>query len=367
MITLDYNIELATDRCTAVCTLDLVNATDRDLEKVANYILYGKTPKGEALPEAKEITPQHSNWGPKKHQSLDELMENVMFDETSLRPLSTRSPYLKGKPKISREKDKGIPGMAALWFEIDSVAEQLKKEEEENGKTLKASHMRHLLIDLRKEQYHLKDLFEPNIHFVAPMSNSFQEIDWASDSGYLLPDGSWHVVAEHTIDLTNPTHIYHVLENYSALRKQCAENPLAPTRWLLHAVERLVEKAHLAPIRKHILVRKIDKMQNEQISEEITKIFGVDYAFNYISTIWAKEICGDIAEAGITDREEYAARKLPHKWKTCIKCHTRKLKTDKFFAYKKNTFDGLSPVCRECQREVRRGYGNKAKNNTEEL
>ncbi len=356
-IELDYNIVSAEDRCAKVHELvpQLTNANPTTLEKVANYILYGKSANGNKLPEAKEITPKHSTWRRKEPESLDSLMENVLFDEQTLSPIGKRSIYVNPKPTISRERDGDVPGMAQLWEAIDLTESQLRAEEL-NGKTLKAYYLRHLLIDLRKEQYTLKALFHPTISSAPSFgSGAAHEIDWFSDAGYPIDHGNgeweWHTVAEHTVDFTNPKHIYHILDNYSALRHQVYDTPNTPTAYLLHAIECLVEKTHLAPSRYYILVRKVDHASNEKIVDELAAKFGLHYATNYISTIWTKEICGAIARTAQVDKDEWLARNHPEKWKTCIRCHKPKLRDLRFFAIKNNAHDGLNPICKECQKK----------------
>lgn len=371
-IELDYNIVSAEERCSAVTALvekgAFAKATNSQLEKAANYILYGKSPSGKPLPQAKEISTKHSTWKRKQPESLDALMENVLFDEQTVRPFDSRSPYTNPKPTIDHEKDADIPGMQDLWAAIENT-KQLYESEKECGKSLRAYYLRHLLIDLRKEQYLLKEMFKPTLHFNSPiLTLKYQGINWFSDTGYAHPplevntknhyigpdEWEWHSVGEHTIDFTNPIHIYHILENYSSLAQQIHGNPLCSTYLLLRAVECLVDKTPLTPVRKHILIRKIDKISNEQIAHELQMFYNTTYAVNYISTIWKREICGAIANTGKIDFDETIAQKKPEKWKTCIKCHARKLKDNRFFVPKREAFDGFAPICRECQKKEKK-------------
>lgn len=367
-IELDYNVVTAEERCAVVNNLSLNGATERDLERVANYILYGKTAKGNALPEAKAISAKHSTWKRREPESLDALLENIAFDESVLKPMGSKSIYTKPKPTISREKDKDIPGMEQLWEAIDTVNE-LYENEKAIGKSLRAYYLRHTLIDLRKEQYYLKDLFKPTINPMKVIGHEPQEIEWNGSSGYAQTfcnvaftsdgilryrgeeDWEWHTVAEHDFDFTNASHIYHLLDNYSSLKMQVQDHPTSNTSFLLYAIEKLIDKTPFSPNRMHILIRKIDHAPNEVIVKELIEQFSLKYANNYISTIWTKEICGAIAKTGIIDKEEWQARNHPEKWKTCIRCKKSKLKDNRFFAKKKNTHDQLSPICKNCQKE----------------
>lgn len=179
------------------------------LEKLADYILYGKnSQKLTNLVQQKRILkPQtiHSSYNKKTAESLEALQESPDFHtrEASLRPYEEKNSYTNPRPQICRPSadganpgDSWIPGMVELWDSIDRIERQLKiyqgkiapqTVEEQSILTewddLKAYRKKHLLIDLRKHQYYLKNSYCPLI----PAHHSFPHttpINWFSNAGY---------------------------------------------------------------------------------------------------------------------------------------------------------------------------------------
>ena len=87
------------------------------LENLGNYILYGKDQETNRSPvQDKEISikPRYSSYSRPEPLAIDELVQNVYFDERALKPLGyTR--YPQQKETIDREADSHIPGMEELW------------------------------------------------------------------------------------------------------------------------------------------------------------------------------------------------------------------------------------------------------------
>ena len=189
-LNLDYNIELASERCNAINRLvseqESHKFTSKQLETMANYVLYGKSESGAKLAVAREIVPKHTTWRRKQPDSLDELMDNILFDEQTVKPAFTRSIYTNPKPVIDRETDHTIPGMTQLWRAIDDLEAFYHEVKAQSGRSINAYYLRHTLIALRKEQYHLKDIHRPPIQFMRTnyAVSAPQEFDWNGDSGY---------------------------------------------------------------------------------------------------------------------------------------------------------------------------------------
>lgn len=355
---LDYSIPTAKERCQISHTLPLESYTPTQLEKVANYILFGKTEDGKALKLAKQIETKKSTYKRKSDNSLEELMEKPTFHEADVSTELKRSIYLNPKPTVSRKTDGDIPNMVELWETIDQV--KALHEAEEDG--LKKYYLKHALIDLRKEQYYLKDLFKPTINFLNPLKTPVTEWDWFANSGYAkepfdftmqngVPtytgekDWEWVDLCEHTLDFTNKDHIYHLLNNYSALRQHFYDEPWAQMNIILDMLENLIEDTPLSRPHKHILIKKIDQEFNEVIAQELLDNFEVHYGVNYISTVWKHTICGKIANFAKL-REEL---KPSIKDKKCIQCHKRKPRTTDFFRRNSRKPDGLNSTCIKCE------------------
>lgn len=187
---------------------NLENASvQAQLEGLANYILYGKNKETNtnAIQDKKiTITTKYSTYAKKKDTSLDELIANPAFNETSVKDLYVRNTYTNPRnpihrptyDKLGNELDPGdgdLPTMRDLWCSIDRMERQLHlvtgKEEPTEGEvvpqwtSLQLYKMRHWLIDLRKHQYYVREAYVKQI----PSRSSFSErsyIDWGSNSGY---------------------------------------------------------------------------------------------------------------------------------------------------------------------------------------
>lgn len=51
--------------------------------------------------------------------------------------------------------------------------------------------LKHNLIDMRRQQYYLKDAYKPTLHFSQVDKPRAQFIDWSSDATYWMPLDEW--------------------------------------------------------------------------------------------------------------------------------------------------------------------------------
>lgn len=190
--------------------------TSEELEMIGNYILWGKNPEtGLNAQQEGSVTidTKHKTWDKAEAQveSLDELMELPTFNEATLSPLHA-VPTKVVKETFSRKEalakcpEHLVPTLTDLFRRIDELdlalnyydlehgrrkkpprSELLALFTEEEQQALAASastwnqfqylKRRHLLVELRREQYTLRDSYrEPvmitGIHTVDPNDHS---------------------------------------------------------------------------------------------------------------------------------------------------------------------------------------------------
>lgn len=377
----------------------------KQLEGLANYILYGKNPaKSMNLVQQKKITIQakYSSFRRKGDDSLEELMEHPSFDEATLREYGEHNCYSKPKQTITRTKydpttlaitdigDGWIPGMQELWDAIDGLERKLAlyqgKELPEEGETIpkwdsyQEFKIKHWIIDLKKHQYYLRDSYctpiPPHHSFPQPSS-----IDWNSDSKYpvRIPliqartspcyelidshDGEdensfvecFKVVRKHTIDLENPNHIYHLLEYYDVLKKSSWDDLNGQMKYILFTLEEIGERTELSDVYADILDLKVIKWSNERIRAYIHEKYGINYNANYISTIYKRNICERLAKTATIMRKEWENRNNPDAWKVCSCCHKTYLRDPYYFIRKSVSKDQLTARCKACDKKIRTG------------
>ena len=371
-------------------------STQQELETIANYILYGKDPKtNKNVCQQKQIQIKaaHSSYARKEPESLDAILEDPNYSELDLHPISVNLHTKKVKPKIDRELDKDIPGMQELWHSIDALAKQVSVLKENGELGLEYYRKNHLLIELRREQFTLKDSFKKEVLCFGYHGGGGPPASLSCDTGYLIDwetelkyslfqqehykdsellcaiaknqenlarakiahgiDWEWREVSENQVDLRNPQHVYGVAENYSILKENSYEQLGADAKFLLWEFEDAVERAHLDKVRRAILIWKIDKLTNLQIASRLYDEFGISYGENYISTIFTKNVCGKIAEAAQVLYDEYRYKNDESKFKICTTCGNRLLRDTRFFIKKSSSPDGLASRCKECDKKLR--------------
>ena len=473
------------------------------LEKLADYILYGKnSQKLTNLVQQKRILkPQtiHDSYNKKKAESLEALQESPDFpaQEANLKSYEEKNSYTNPRPTIKRPSADGtdpgdslIPGMIELWDSIDRIERQLRiwhgqlqpatAEEKLIPTTwsgLLAYRKNHLLIDLRKHQYYLKNSYRPPIpaHHTFPHSTP---INWFSNAGYwteaigdrfeedykehsthhamptriveftesvrtdigknstvssrtlqppmparaytggtyydctnklpsyyaVLPTANsgnhisspfsslwhflcasgeniredkwysymtyggiqfriqknycfarleyWRPIKQHTLDLTNPEHIYQLFEHYSSLKESSYDDLNGQMKYILMTLDDLQDDSELTLIQQHILDRKVLKYTNERIKNELKQLYNVSYNVNYISTLY-KNTCKQIAETATIQQLKFDNRANPSMWKTCTCCGKRLLRDAHFFVRKKENRDGFAARCKKCDKLIR--------------
>lgn len=237
-LSLDWTLETAVERTDFLETY-LANRTvplsESDLEMCGNYLLWGRGPNGlNAEQEGYvQLERRNSTWASSANtrqvSSIEELTENPTFDEAQFHSLADTI-YKTPKPNFSREEclrkapPEFIPMLRDLFGRIDRVELSIGFYDRAHGKrktdlpeclTRKFSpeelfdleeralswtnsqylKKKHLLVELRREQYTIKDSFSnslmarPTNKFVEEVSPTFCGPESAEDGFLVLPIG----------------------------------------------------------------------------------------------------------------------------------------------------------------------------------
>lgn len=392
MLKLDFTIITAQDREKFIAELlqnKTIQYTQKEIETMGNYILYGKDSEdGSSCVDRKEvqIATKYSSYKKKEPESLESLLENPNFNEGIF--IKHNNHHKTIKPTIDREKDADIPTIQELWKEIDRIKYRLDvstgKIQDDTVKKLEGLQlykMKHYLIDLRRQQFYLKDIFKPQIlqygssaHPTLPTEET--ELPWGlegsdydiaplgvitiNDKRFYSPreveekDYHYNKDAKYLIDFRNPEHIYLLFENYYDMWTYGEDKPECILSDIVKTLDFYTARADLSETRQFILECKKLKMRNEEIRVKLNNKFGLTHTANYISTIWKQNICGDIADAAILHYDYYLNRDNQFVWKRCNKCGEIKLKDTREFVRKTRSSDGLSGRCKKCDKESRK-------------
>ena len=374
---------------------------ESELELFSNYILYGKDEDGTSIVDRKEvqIATKYNTYKKKADQSLEELSEMPGFNE-SVALNNTPIQYKTKKVKFDREKSKDIKELYPLFEQIDDINNLLQAYEnklehtEENEKyyerakqltAQKVYKMKHLLVELRREQYTIRDFYHPTlqplpVHAAYRGGEQDDSIPWQEGDFEVAPlgfyyhglkrfedplradekDYKFNNEAKIILDFRNPEHLYSIFDMWLELETATIDNPESSLIPLLNTVKFYVEHSPLTDEQRDILYYKIHKIPNSEIANIINKKYNTNHTLNYISTIYKQKICTEIASYVSFHYDEYLARNDQFRWKKCITCGKVKLKDPRNFVRKVRSSDGLANRCKECDKIYRDTKGGKA-------
>ena len=395
---------------------------EEELEMMGNYILWGRDLDGQNAEQKGlvQLERRNTTWTANQNVgSLDELLETPTFNESELR--QPNSPvYKTPKQNFSREEalHRAPPHiydvLTDLFRRIDTLDVQINFYELEHGKrknpprdsllnafttdeleSLKARtkkwnqrtylKRRHLLVELRREQYTYRDFYAepitlhpapPNwdlenltldaeipvyplgLHNTSPLFFPFSQICAQSQSPTFRTQidalNIPYNKSNFSIDFRDPEQIYILLTQYDDLSDTAAalnENhtpTLIPQ--LLTTLEYYISNATLSPLQRDILSLKRSSSKNLDIVNYINSTYNKTYTANYISTIYRKKILPTIAEAALYHEKLYYALNDPSNFKQCSTCKTYYLRSEDNFVRKSRARDGFANRCKSCDK-----------------
>lgn len=359
--------------------------TQKELETIANYILYGKDENdGESVVDKKEvqIDTKYGSYKKKRPESLDELMESPGFNENNFTKTNI---YKKEKPKIDRERDKDVPGIQELWKTIDHYQHLIDvsdgKVEDPTARKLtdlEKYKYKHFIIDLRRQQFLLKDTIKPVLFFGTPIhevSGTPFSIDWDNGEDFAIKplgllssnpkrfnnifeleehDYQYNRDAKFILDFTNPDHIYQLIEFYEDFIIAAEGHPESLLDDIMETLDFYISKAELTEPQLEILNLKKKKYPNLIIQQVLKDKYNVTHSTNYISTIYKQKVCGLIAEAAQLHYDMYMERENKGAWKKCNQCGELKLLDSRVFMRKSRSSDGYNNKCKICCKKNRK-------------
>ena len=402
-----------------------------ELETMADYLLWGKDEKGKnGKQNGLELKSKHGTWDKSPVDSLDQLMEQPTFNESALSALGTTQ-FRTKKEVFSREDAlaQASPivrdSFLAIFSQIDKLdfmtaqwdlnhgkrtkpirAELVRRfsPEEISAMQEKVTHwnqykylkMRHELVELRREQYTLRDSYKktiyvaPDDYYEEPVTHEFDvEINVLplglkhKEETAALVFRAWHELDPGTytdselqlisnlywekqrfapstsqmwVDFRELEHVYQLLNFQNELNEIVPEKTVESNlAVLLDTLQFYVDQAELTDIQREILDMKLHKKKNTDIAWDINHKYGKTYTSNYISTIFRQRIIPRINDAAKYHEKVISNIFFPEEFKTCCHCGETMLRDPVNFTRKSRATDGFSSRCKKCEREARQG------------
>ena len=434
---LDFSLETTTEREAFISNylrsprFETTPPTNADLELMADYILWGKDSTGLSAVQQGEIEIETKNgtWGAQpKTESLDALLESVTFNENTIQTPTLARPK-KVREVFNREQalndcpDFLRQTLEDLFIRIDTLelginfydlahnkrtkpprAQLLNRFTPDQQDEIQAAaekwpqytylKKRHELVEMRREQYTLRDSFSSTLqtsqtpmneqsprvsHFAAEIpvyplglwdstsrtSLIFRPFSQLIPANYteaelrLVSDLIWEIGTHSEkdkiwFDFANLEHVYELFRQWCEINDAAADSDIESTlRPLIKTAQYYAEMANLPPAYKEILDLKIQKHGNQEIASAINKKFGKTYTANYISTIFRQKAIVKINETAQLHRRIVENLFFEEEFKTCTKCGRTLLRDPVYFMHKSRSNDGYATRCKECEKEDR--------------
>lgn len=416
--------------------------TPSELETIGNYLLWGKDPiTGLNAQQEGLLTIETKNgtWNKDSQvESLDGLLEQPTFNEASLSPLGENTikvnkevfsreealekcpPYLidtfKDLFRRIDEIDLGInyydlahgkrknPPRPQLLHQFTAEEQVELRQAAEKWPQYHYLKQRHQLVELRREQYTLRDSYSEPILLneiaiitepvkppqfdceieVLPLgivnSNStaatlifqpweqlipktFSEEDLKQISDFYWEKKKFTPGAnQFYFDFRNLEHVYQVFLQFFELDDAAANAELESTLpGLMETLEFYIERAELSELHKEILDMKLRKKKNTDIAIAINKKWNKSYTPNYISTIFRQRIIPKINAAAEYHEKIISNVFFEEEFKTCSSCGRTLLLDADNFMRRSRSKDGFSTRCKKCEKESRNSSSTKTK------
>lgn len=406
--------------------------TEEELETMGNYLLWGKDPitglnaKQEGICD---IETKHGTWDKSSNiESLEGLMESPSFNEANLFALGTaplkhsrevfsRSEALAKCPEYLTETFKELfrqideLDLAINYYDLShnrrtkpprdqllnkfTTEEQLDLQEKvSHWNQYKYLKMRHHLVELRREQYTLRDSFAPVIVCEAqsipltPLADPEMDCDipvlplglkgnttihryifrkWEDiipanyNEEELLKVSDYYWSKQKTIgandvyiDFRDLEHVYGMFQMFFELDDAASvaesESNLPA---LMETLNFYIEQAELSELHKEILDMKLRKVKNVDIAIAINSKWKKSYTPNYISTIFRQRIIPQINAAAAYHEKLVGNVFFEEDFKTCTGCGRTLLRDPINFTRKARSHDGFTTRCKKCEKMSR--------------
>ena len=358
-IKLDYTIESPQERTKLVTkiveSLPPERLTHRYLQILADYIIFAMTKQER---KSKKInTDNRMITINKREMSFEGLISKFENGEDGIYNLITEDKNIIFIPKISiTEQDiSTIPALKELREAIKKVEEEEKKARGKKKYLLKKQ-----LIQMRQDQYVIKNSYKPPIYCLNAVKN-FNNMRF-DDCITVKKDGK--IEDKSLISFMNPKHISALLCNYSKIKEECYGRFYTDGYFLMEDLDVLVDKTlkEKYPLYYSLMIYKIDGKQNIEIQKLLEQQYGIKHSVEYISALWRNKIPKLIADQAKKDYLEwYYTIKEKGKWKKCSRCKEIKLAHNEFFSRNGSSKDGFYSICKCCRNQ--KNKQNKKKKN----
>ena len=281
----------------------------------------------------------------RRETSLEGLVSQFENGEDGIYNLITNDKNIIFKPKISiTEKDlEDIPELTQIREAIAVWESALQKAEGHDAYVAKTA-----IIDLRKDQYIIKDAYRKPVNLQGFMVS---KAPLKLDGEITINNDEDKTLSSSGITLIDTKVVTQILCNYSKLKEEGYGKFDNNTWYLMEDFDDVCARALKEyPLYEKIVELKIDGKQNIEIQNALLEEFGIKHSVEYISSLWRKKIPTLIASQAEDDfLSWYYLSEEKGKYKRCSRCGQIKLAHNKYFSKNKTSKDKFYSICKCCR------------------
>lgn len=342
-IKLDYTLNTPEERRDYVekITQENPDLTNQYLEYLADYLVFcmekEERKKKKILTENRMVTVN------KRETSYEGLATHFECGEDGFYDLikQDKNIIFRHKITITKEDLQNIPELAQVKEAIELWEQKLKNASGRDAYIIKKA-----IIDLRKDQYFIKNEFlqpvqKPPSYFSANFTPISSE-EWVDSEGQVHWKG---------VSFLDPQTCSAILCDYSRLKESAYGDFIGDLYYFMEAFDAISSKAlEPYPLYRRLVEHKIDGRQNIQIQQLLQEEFGIKHSTEYISSLWRNKIPNLIADKAEDEFLDYWYLNVEKgKYKKCSRCGQIKLAHNKYFSKNKTSKDGYYSICKECR------------------
>ena len=355
-VKLDYNLKKATAAERNENVKQVIENTPPEkltptyLSYLADFIL-GENTIEERKATNKIITKNRAGVINDRETSFEGLVSKLENGEDGIYNMITNNNHIILDPKspITQKDIDTIPALANVVKDIAATEARIRKlQAAGKGKSKEASMLWTQLIEMRKDQYEIKGIYNKPIRCMH-LIKSFSRINLEDK---ITIDAEGNVHNDGYVSFFDPKHVSALLCNYSKLKEDSWEAVSSDAKWLIEDFENLVDATlkDKYPLYYDIVIYKIDGRQNAEIQLLIEQTYGIKHSVEYISSLWRNKIPKLIATTAENQYYNwYYTFKEKGKWKKCSRCGQIKLAHNNFFSKNKTSKDHFYSICKECR------------------
>lgn len=348
VIKLDYKLKTMEER--AALVEQIVGATPeqqlttRYLEILGDYIM-GALSKEEKKDKT-YLTSNRLITINKRETSLEGLAEKFENGEDGIYNLITndKNILLSHKATITNDDVNNIPTLKSLRENIKEVENASKAASGKKKYLLKKQ-----LIEMRRDQYVLKNIFSPN----AVISSSAKGINKVDLSEHCWVDENGEPQSDGLVSFFYPHHINAILSNYHALKLEVKRRYNSDFYFLMEDFDKVMKKAlYHHPELLDLVYMKTRGKTNVEITQMLKDKYNIVHTPEYISSLWRNKVPKLISEQAKKDfLMWYYTYERPGEvpFKKCSCCGQIKLAHTKFFSKNNTSKDSFYSICKDCR------------------